>query len=42
MSLAGGHGPKALLDGWQISGTIFSRTGLPYTPYDYDDGLGYR
>jgi len=38
--LTGGRGPKALVDGWQVSGTIFMRGGLPYTPYDYDDGLG--
>jgi hypothetical protein len=24
-------GPTALLKGWQLSGTLFSRTGLPYT-----------
>ena len=29
-----GHGPDALLKGWQISGTIFARTGLPYTVFD--------
>jgi hypothetical protein len=27
-----GHGPSALLNGWQVSGTIFLRSGLPYTP----------
>jgi hypothetical protein len=31
--LTGGRA-KYLADGWQISGTIFTRTGLPYTPYD--------
>jgi hypothetical protein len=25
------HGPSALLDGWQVSGTVFTRSGLPYT-----------
>ena len=39
-SLTHGAGPDALLKGWQVSGTLFTRTGLPYTPYDYDDGLG--
>ena len=29
-----GHGPDALFKGWQISGTIFARTGLPYTILD--------
>jgi hypothetical protein len=38
--LTRGRGPDALVNGWQVSGTIFSRTGLPYTPYDYDDSLG--
>src|SRR5262249_40490514 len=27
-------GPDFLVDGWQISGTIFARTGLPYTVLD--------
>jgi hypothetical protein len=29
-----GHGPTFLVDGWQISGAIFARTGLPYTVLD--------
>ncbi len=29
-----GHGPDALVNGWQLSGTLFTRSGLPYTPYD--------
>ena len=29
-----GHGPDALLKGWQVSGTFFARTGLPYTVFD--------
>jgi hypothetical protein len=33
-SLAHGRGPDALLKGWQVSGTLFNHTGLPYTPYD--------
>ena len=32
-----GHGPKSLLDGWQVSGTFFAHTGFPYTVFD--DGL---
>jgi hypothetical protein len=31
----GGHGPDFLVNGWQISGTIFARTGFPYTVLDY-------
>ena len=29
-----GHGPDSLVKGWQVSGTIFVRTGLPYTVFD--------
>jgi hypothetical protein len=29
-----GHGPDFLVNGWQIAGTIFARTGLPYTVFD--------
>ena len=29
-----GHGADFLLKGWQISGTIFARTGFPYTVVD--------
>jgi hypothetical protein len=29
-----GHGPAALVEGWQVAGTVFFRTGLPYTPID--------
>jgi len=29
-----GHGPAILVNGWQISGTIFARTGFPYTVFD--------
>ncbi|MGB0033928.1 MAG: carboxypeptidase regulatory-like domain-containing protein [Candidatus Acidiferrales bacterium] len=29
-----GHGWKPLVDGWQVSGTVFFRTGLPYTVTD--------
>jgi hypothetical protein len=32
----GGHGPDSLVKGWQISGTIFARTGFPYTVFDFD------
>jgi hypothetical protein len=28
------RGPKPLLNGWQLSGTVFTRTGLPYTVID--------
>jgi len=37
-SLTGGRGPKALVDGWQVSGVLFTRSGLPFTPYDGSDG----
>ncbi len=30
----GGRGWAALVDGWQVSGTVFARTGLPYTITD--------
>jgi hypothetical protein len=29
-----GHGSDNLVKGWQISGTIFARTGFPYTVFD--------
>ena len=29
-----GHGSDYLVNGWQISGTIFARTGFPYTVFD--------
>jgi hypothetical protein len=29
-----GHGSEKLVKGWQISGTIFARTGFPYTVFD--------
>jgi len=29
-----GHGPDFLVNGWQVSGTIFVRTGLPYMVLD--------
>ncbi len=29
-----GHGSELLLTGWQIAGTIFGRTGFPYTVLD--------
>jgi hypothetical protein len=37
-SLTRGRGPDALVNGWQVSGTIFTRTGLPFTPYDGSGG----
>jgi hypothetical protein len=33
----GGHGPEDLVKGWQISGTIFAHTGLPYTVFDHTE-----
>ncbi|MGA9900838.1 MAG: hypothetical protein WBQ39_02785, partial [Terriglobales bacterium] len=36
----GGHGSDYLVKGWQVSGTIFARTGFPYTVFDnYESGL---
>jgi hypothetical protein len=29
-----GHGKDYLVNGWQVSGTIFAHTGLPYTVFD--------
>jgi Carboxypeptidase regulatory-like domain len=31
----GGRGPRLLVNGWQVSGTIFIRSGLPYTVLDF-------
>jgi len=31
----GGHGPEVLVKGWQVAGTVFARTGLPYTVLDF-------
>jgi hypothetical protein len=33
----GGHGPDYLVHGWQLSGTIFARTGLPDTVIDLNE-----
>ena len=30
-----GHGPDALVKGWQVSGTVLARTAFPYTALDY-------
>jgi hypothetical protein len=30
-----GHGSGHLVQGWQVSGTIFARTGFPYTVFDF-------
>ncbi len=32
------HGADALVKGWQLSGTIFARTGFPYTVFDNAQG----
>ena len=37
-ALLGGRGPDLpdlLVKGWQVSGTIFARTGFPYTVFDF-------
>jgi len=33
----GGRGWAAMVNGWQISGTIFARTGFPYTVFDFEE-----
>jgi hypothetical protein len=33
-SVLRGHGLAPVVDGWQLSGTLFARTGLPYTVFD--------
>jgi hypothetical protein len=33
-SVLRGRGPNALVNGWQVSGTFFARTGFPYTVFD--------
>lgn len=30
----GQRGPDVLVKGWQVSGTVFARTGFPYTVFD--------
>jgi len=37
-----GHGRDSVLQGWQISGTIFARTGFPYTVVDAAVSEGLR
>lgn len=32
----GGRGWTSLVNGWQISGTVFARTGFPYTVFDFE------
>jgi hypothetical protein len=31
-----GHGGDFFVQGWQVSGTVFARTGFPYTVVDFD------
>src|SRR6266481_1485836 len=33
-----GHGPSTLVNGWQVAGTAFFRTGFPYTVTDDNSG----
>lgn len=35
-SVLRGHGSNRLVNGWQVSGTFFARTGFPYTVFDYE------
>ena len=40
VSAAFGHrGPGALVKGWQVSGTVFARTGFPYTVFDSQESF---
>jgi hypothetical protein len=34
MRMFHGHGPERLVEGWQVAGAIFARTGFPYTVFD--------
>jgi hypothetical protein len=34
-SVLRGRGPRAVLSGWQVSGTFFARTGFPYSVFDF-------
>ena len=34
-----GYGPDFLTKGWQVSGTIFARTGFPYTVFDSQESF---
>ena len=34
-----GHGSDSLVKGWQVSGTIFARTGFPYTVFDFAESI---
>jgi hypothetical protein len=36
-AVLGGHGWSSLVDGWQVSGTLFARTGYPYTVFDLQE-----
>lgn len=38
--LTAGHGPDALLKGWQVSGVMFVRSGLPFTAVDLGTSSG--
>jgi hypothetical protein len=33
--MLGEHGPDSVLTGWQVSGTMFARSGLPFSVFDY-------
>ncbi len=33
----GGRGWNFLVNGWQVSGAIFARTGFPYTVFDFEE-----
>jgi len=35
-----GHGWDSIVNGWQVSGTIFARSGFPYTVFDFEESGG--
>jgi Carboxypeptidase regulatory-like domain len=35
-----GHAWNSIFDGWQVAGTVFARTGLPYTVFDFEESGG--
>lgn len=41
-AVLGGHGPNSLVNGWQVSGTVFVRSGFPYTVFGGTPDLEQR
>jgi hypothetical protein len=36
-AVLGSHRVDRLVEGWQLSGTLFARTGFPYTVFDFEE-----